>query len=93
MSGDKFKIKLGNEVIGIAEDAAIKTVEKQTENFIEIINEYVDDKTLVLYKKIKNKYYFRNKILKLIIEFDKPVNIKYNEPMLVSALLDHNINI
>ena len=66
MSGDKFKIKLGNEVIGIAEDAAIKTVEIQTENFIEIINEYVDDKTLVLYKKIKNKYYFRNKILKLI---------------------------
>ncbi len=87
MSGDKFKIKLGDQAIGIAEDMPVENIEKTTENFDNALNEYIANSTVVLYRRVKNKYYFRNKKLKLIVEFHTPVNIMHNKPILISSLL------
>lgn len=87
MSGDKFKIKLGEQVIGIAEDMPAENIKKTTENFDNALNEYIANSTVVLYRRVKNKYYFRNQKLKLIVEFHTPVNIMHNEPILISSLL------
>lgn len=69
MSGDKFKIKLGDKTIGEAVEFPMQE------------NEYV----LEYYKRIKNRYFFRSFFYKMIITCDTPLYLKQGTNVVISA--------